>query len=246
MIKNIRISETIVEEIKTAILNGELKPGDRLPPEKILAERFGVSKSSLREALRVLEAHGHLEIRRGVQGGAFVRKMEFAAIKDGLAHYFLSKHTSSSDYFKAWKVIEPEIIKEGINYITDETIHDLEETIDAMMDGPASHQTLSRLDTLFHQTIAEIADNSILGLVVHAVQTGLTSNDVLPFEDELFLTLVCQGHRDIVEALKRRDPKLAGTALYQHIVDMADWISMHKDDAWCDTNTVDGLQCLWG
>ncbi|RLC00302.1 MAG: FadR family transcriptional regulator, partial [Deltaproteobacteria bacterium] len=69
-----RISENIVQQIRQAILKGELRPGDRLPSEKDLAENFGVSKASLREAFRALEALGLLEVRQGVSGGAFIQK----------------------------------------------------------------------------------------------------------------------------------------------------------------------------
>ena len=71
-----RISQNIVQQIRQAILQGKLKPGDRLPPEKELAEDFGVSKASLREAFRALEALGLLGVRQGVSGGAFIREVD--------------------------------------------------------------------------------------------------------------------------------------------------------------------------
>ena len=67
-----RISEVIVEQIRLLMRQGQLKPGDRLPPERDLCERFGVSRVTVREALRMLESSGLVEIRVGARGGAFV------------------------------------------------------------------------------------------------------------------------------------------------------------------------------
>ncbi len=88
VVKPNRISENIVEQIRGAILSGELSIGDRLPSEKDLSAKFGVSKSSLREAYRALEAYGLLEIRQGMSGGAFVKEIDIRTIKDGLVTYF--------------------------------------------------------------------------------------------------------------------------------------------------------------
>ena len=87
--KNRRISHIIVEQIRDAIFSGELKPGDRLPPEKDLAENFGVSKASLREAFRALEALGMLEIRQGMAGGAFVSEVDPETARNSFYNYIL-------------------------------------------------------------------------------------------------------------------------------------------------------------
>jgi GntR family transcriptional repressor for pyruvate dehydrogenase complex len=89
-----RISENIVQQIRQAILEGRLKPGDRLPAEKDLAEDFGVSKASLREAFRALEALGLLEVRQGVSGGAFVREVDARKARDCLTNYLFFRNPS--------------------------------------------------------------------------------------------------------------------------------------------------------
>ena len=69
-------SEHIIEQIRKAIFEGQLKPGDRLPPERELTQSFEVSKATLREALRSLEVLGFLEIRKGAAGGPFVTEVD--------------------------------------------------------------------------------------------------------------------------------------------------------------------------
>jgi GntR family transcriptional repressor for pyruvate dehydrogenase complex len=75
-VKSNKISEHIIEQIRKAIFEGKLKPGDKLPPERELIENFGVSKATLREAMRSLEVLGFLEIRKGASGGAFVTEID--------------------------------------------------------------------------------------------------------------------------------------------------------------------------
>src|ERR671928_1717465 len=82
---NGRLSEEISERIRAAIVEGRLRPGDRLPPERELTERFGVSRVSVRDALRILEASGLIEIRVGARGGAFVTSPSSTRIGTGLA-----------------------------------------------------------------------------------------------------------------------------------------------------------------
>src|SRR4051812_3996312 len=80
-----RISEVIVEQVRLLIREGKLVPGDRLPSERSLCERFGVSRVTVREALRVLEANGLVEIRVGARGGAFVTLPSSERLGEGLA-----------------------------------------------------------------------------------------------------------------------------------------------------------------
>src|SRR5262245_7819270 len=72
-----RVSEEVVKQVQEAIFSGELKPGDRLPPERELAEQFGLSRMSVRDALRTLESSGLVKIKVGSSGGAFIREPNF-------------------------------------------------------------------------------------------------------------------------------------------------------------------------
>src|ERR1700753_2073777 len=79
-----RISEIIVDQIRLLMRQGQLKPGDRLPPERDLCERCGVSRVTVREALRMLESSGLVEIRVGARGGAFVTAPSSDRVGEGL------------------------------------------------------------------------------------------------------------------------------------------------------------------
>ena len=75
-VKSDKVSQHIIDQIRNAIFDGRLKPGDKLPSERELIENFKVGKATLREALRSLEVLGFLEIRKGVSGGAFVTEVD--------------------------------------------------------------------------------------------------------------------------------------------------------------------------
>ncbi len=89
--KTSRAFESVIEQIELAVIQGRLKPGDRLPPERSLLASFQVSRGTLREALRVLEQKGLIEIRIGVKGGAFVRALTTDAVRDSLALLSLTR-----------------------------------------------------------------------------------------------------------------------------------------------------------
>ena len=86
--KSNKISAQIVEQIRKAIFEGNLKPGDKLPSEKELLDTFQVSRATLREALRSLEVLGFLEIKKGASGGAFVVEMDMNKAREGLINFF--------------------------------------------------------------------------------------------------------------------------------------------------------------
>ena len=105
--KTNRISTNIVDQIRKAILGGDLKPGDRLPPEKELAENFGVSKASLREAFRALEALGLLEVRQGMSGGAFVIEVDMETARNNLFNYIFFQNPAIHEFTELRALIEP-------------------------------------------------------------------------------------------------------------------------------------------
>ncbi|MFZ0134687.1 MAG: GntR family transcriptional regulator, partial [Desulfobacterales bacterium] len=93
-----RISHNIVDQIRENILAGKLKPGDRLPSEKELSTEFGVSKASLREALRALESLGMLEVKQGMSGGAFVKEVDLETARNNMFNYIFFQNPSIGEF----------------------------------------------------------------------------------------------------------------------------------------------------
>ena len=102
-----RTSEQIEKKIKDSILDGTLKSGDRLPTEKEMAEQFGVSVVTLREALRTLEIFGIIEKRKGQRGGVFIADFKNESIKNSLGYFLSFKDLSAQHLYEVRKIIEP-------------------------------------------------------------------------------------------------------------------------------------------
>src|ERR1700749_4349871 len=121
-----RISEIIVEQIRLLMRQGQLKPGDRLPPERDLCERFGVSRVTVREALRMLESSGLVEIRVGARGGAFVTSPTTDRVGEGLADMLPLSAISAADVTEVRIVLEIGIVPLVCERATEEDLADLE------------------------------------------------------------------------------------------------------------------------
>ena len=141
-IKSTRIYEEIVRQIKAMIAEGRLKSGDRLPPERDLAEKFVVSRTSVREALRALESLGLVEIRPGE--GTFVREVSVEALIEPLALVMASQREAIGELFEARRLLEPAIAALAAGRATPEEIQEMERILDEQAKEIARGQDRAR------------------------------------------------------------------------------------------------------
>lgn len=168
-----KTAELIARQLRGQIVRGILKPGDTLPPETVLGERFGVSRPTLREAFRILENESLIVVRRGSRGGVQVVSPDpsVAARYVGL---LLQLHgTTLSDLYEARMVLEPAAVRMFAKEHSDQDIKDLTAAIDelaALVDAgveDADFNAWSAAAFRFHDLILERAGNQTLGLVGH-------------------------------------------------------------------------------
>lgn len=216
--KTRRVSHTIVEQIREAILSGELNPGDRLPSEKDLARDFGVSKASLREAFRALEALGMLEIRQGMSGGAFVSEVDLKTARDSLFNYIYFQNPSIQEFTQFRAIVEPPVAEIAAGRITDEDIAELERNLAQTKAQLDSGSFYYELDTYFHHRIAEIAGNSLICFVVDSLKNALVNIKLQLELGPRFSVNVYSCHQKIIEALRERDPEKARQEMLNHIL----------------------------
>jgi GntR family transcriptional repressor for pyruvate dehydrogenase complex len=131
-VKSGKVSELIVRQIKRAILNGRMKPGEKLPPERELVQTFQASRISVREALKSLETAGLLMIKPG--SGIFVAEANFKPLSDSLSSILRIQKASINDLTEARIIMEPSIAKLASERISREDLTKLEKNI---------HETLS-------------------------------------------------------------------------------------------------------
>jgi len=220
--KTHRLSHNIVEQIRKAILGGELKPGDRLPPEKELAEHFEVSKASLREAFRALEALGFLEIKQGMSGGAFVREVDLEIARNNFFNYIFFQNPSIHEFTQLRSLLEPKVAEIAAKKITDGQLADLEDNLakTKKMLSQSKNSFYYELDTYFHHRICTITKNRLICFVIDSLKNAIVNIKLELDLDHDFSVMVYDAHVRIVEALGKRDPDMARKTMLEHIEDV--------------------------
>src|SRR5262245_22362242 len=166
-VKSIRIYEDIVRQVKALIADGRLTSGDRLPPERELAERFRVSRTSVREALRSLQSRGLIEIRAGE--GAFVRDISVEALIEPLALVILPHREAVGELFEARRLLEPAIAALAARRATREELGEMERILDDQAKEVSMGRTGVVQDTALHAAIANSAHNRAITRLVRAI-----------------------------------------------------------------------------
>lgn len=217
--KTNKVSQNIVDQIRKAIFNGDLKPGDKLPSDKELMDNFGVSKGSLREALSSLEVLGLLEIRKGALGGAFVTEVDTKKAKEGFSNFFVFRDLSLKNLFDVRLILESHIAENAASLITDEDLQRLEqilrETHDALLnDLPLDYR---KKEVAFHLIIANATQNPLLIFLMDYVESILLDAKEILNPDRDFSKTVLQAHERIYEALAARNANEARNAIVQDV-----------------------------
>ncbi len=171
-IKTTRAFEEIAEQIRKELSNRRLKAGDRLPPERALAEQFGVSRNTLREALRSLENAGLLRLQKGASGGAFVRESTGDAIITGLRDMFHLGAIRPEDLTEARVLVESVVVRMACERATPEDIAALNANIEKAEDAARAKiyfydQAAIHLD--FHRLLGRATKNPVMVIVIEAL-----------------------------------------------------------------------------
>lgn len=124
-----RLAETVENHIRKLILQGDIKPGDKLPTEEEIGKQFGVSIVTVREAVRGMEVLGLIEKRKGKNGGIFVTEVNISPFKDAVGSYLRSKNLTSSDIAQLRLIIEPGATEIATSQVTIDEIAAIEKNI---------------------------------------------------------------------------------------------------------------------
>lgn len=204
-----RLYQSVANQIRDMIESGEYPVGARLPGERDLAERLGVSRVTIREAEIALEAQGWISIRTG--SGVYVQQRQDTAALPQVTAF---------DLTAARAIIEAEAAALAASHITDEDVLELEELILAMSVDDASDESAALADQRFHLAIARIGGNPV---VEHCVSLIWRMRNELPQVRQVY-GRVCHNdgaartneHAEILAALRRRDPQASRNAMREH------------------------------
>ncbi len=214
-IKSTRIYQEIIRQVKVMIAEGRLKSGDQLPPERELAEKFLVSRTSVREALRALESLGLVEIRPGE--GTFVREISLDALVEPLALVMLSQREALGELFEARRLLEPTLAALAATRATPEEIHEMERILEEQAKEVASGKTGLAQDAQFHAAIGAAAHNRAITRIAHAIMDLLTQSREESLNTPGRPERSHQNHRQILKAIAERDAKAAQEAMLDHL-----------------------------
>jgi DNA-binding FadR family transcriptional regulator len=167
----------VAEAIKEWVVEQKLRQGDRLPSESELIARFGMAKSTIREAMRILEAQGLVETRTGPGGGSFVGEVTADRAKALLANYFYFRDLSVADIYQLRRVLEPELAASLAGRLDETKLAELEAVV-ARYPEPATSAEEERdqhvASLAFHRKLANFSENALLAFVVSFMGRILT------------------------------------------------------------------------
>lgn len=205
--------EGVATQLRSAIHRGDYASGDRLPAERELATMFGVSRITLREAIRILTEEGYLSARRGSKGGTFVTELTepYQRWMDSMRE----DYSNLEDLLEFRIAVERRAAKLAVQRATAEDLAALEEAMTAM-DRAESRQDYRRADNLFHGAVASASRSPRLIEAISDARGHLFTNTDLIVYRELVEETQSQ-HRMILEAIVRRDTEAVAAAVETHI-----------------------------
>jgi len=219
----VAVTDDAILRIKEMITSGALAPGDRLPPEKELGERLGVSRGSLREAVKALEVIRVLDVRRG--DGTYVTSLEPRLLLEAMS-FVVDLHSDDSvlEIFAVRRILEPAAAKIAATRIDAGRLAELDRLL-AAADAGGPVEDLVEHDLAFHQAVVEAGGNEYLSRLVESMQSGTVRARVWRGITQTGAAeRTIAEHHGILEALRAGDADLAEALTLAHIAGIEQWL----------------------
>jgi GntR family transcriptional repressor for pyruvate dehydrogenase complex len=218
------LTDEAITKLRGMIQSGDLAPGDRLPPENQLAVQMGISRSGVREAVKVLEAARVLEVRRG--DGTFVTSLAPKLLLEGVGFAVeLLQGDTLLEVMEVRRLLEPAATGLAAQRIADEQLDELAAALQNMRDTATDPEMLMQADITFHRIVIASTGNETLtslldGLAGRTVRARIWRGLVLGSVTQTTI----DEHRAIYDALRGRDPFLAQSAALLHVNTSEAWL----------------------
>jgi GntR family transcriptional regulator, transcriptional repressor for pyruvate dehydrogenase complex len=222
---SLRVSHKIVRELQNIIDHGELKPGALLPSERELASRFWVSRSSVREALSILETLGLVALEPGRRARILGTSTE---PDKRLTRWQYASRFNENDVYELRLILESRAARLAAEKVTPQTIADLTRSLAAMKDCMREADLLAAAheDFKFHDIIVVLSGNRLFAEIHHLNQEAILESQKLPLSRHKRLWEPVQEHERILKALEQRDPDGASYLMQLHIIKAADRVGI--------------------
>jgi GntR family transcriptional regulator, transcriptional repressor for pyruvate dehydrogenase complex len=221
----VSVTDAAIEKIKGMIVSGELRPGDRLPKEADLAERLGLSRNSLREAVRALSLVRILDVRQG--DGTYVTSLESDVLLDAMSFVVdLHQDRGVLHVLEARRVLEAAVTALAAQYITDEELAELRRLIDLARQCATVEEFVEN-DLEFHRAVARASRNPVLASLLDSISTRTSRARIWRGIMEADATeRAVAEHRAILAALEHHRPDLARARATVHVAGVEEWVEL--------------------
>lgn len=209
----------IAKQIKNAIAQGELKPGEQLPSERDLSKMLGVSRTSLREALKLLEHSGLVSIKHGQ--GVFITEQDQESLMKKVLEFVFTDNKQTRELFAIRKILEVSAtawaIEKGTLKQKKRLLDIVEITTEKLGNNPRDLSLLAEQDSVFHNALAEATNNSVLVKIMHSLLDLLEDSRLQAMQvyDRPLISL--NEHRKIAEAVMKGNVEMAKEKMLEHL-----------------------------
>lgn len=212
-----KASDVLADDLRERILRGDFPEGTALPPERELVLQTRMSRTTVREALRILEVQGLVRIKTGRSGGAFVQKPGQESVASSVGLLIRGRQIRMTALLETREAIEPQCARLAAKYHTDEDVRLLEEANDAIaLKGPLAAFLQANVD--WHVAVARATHNELLmGFMVALSQAIYASTDNQGFIDEEVRATTLKAHQSITDAIRDREPDAAVRRMTRHV-----------------------------
>jgi GntR family transcriptional regulator, transcriptional repressor for pyruvate dehydrogenase complex len=217
------LTEAAIARIRDLIVSGELRPGDRLPPEQQLSEQLGLSRSSTREAVRALVTSRVLDVRRG--DGTYVTSLSPQHLLEGIGFAMeLTQEDSLIELAEARRVLEPQVTALAARRATDDQLDAVAGHLEQMR-ASDSPEEFVRHDAAFHAAIARASGNGTLSSMLIGISSvTLRARVFRGAEDHDAVARTLTEHEAILDALRNRDAGVAEACATVHVAGVESWL----------------------
>jgi GntR family transcriptional repressor for pyruvate dehydrogenase complex len=217
------VTDEAIEKIKAMIVTGELGPGDRLPKENDLAERLGLSRNSLREAVKALSLIRVLDVRQG--DGTYVTSLEPNLLLDAMS-FVVDFHRDDTvlEFLEVRRILEPAATAIAATHMSDEQTADLRRVLDSLDDAPTIEALVAN-DLEFHRRIALGSGNTVLCSLLDGLSGPTTRARIWRgLTQEGAVDKTREQHTAICDAIEARAPEVARSWATVHIAGVEQWL----------------------
>lgn len=232
--KKNRVFQSVIEQIENAILRGELREGNKLPPERELTELFGASRGTIREALRVLEEKGLIEVKTGMSGGAVVQVVPPYKVTEGLGRLIQSQQVSMQDIAEFREGVEGLAASLAAKNAAKGEIEELKGILDRakgyLEAGLGEWDEFIEADNEFHRLLGEFTGNKLYELVLNSVHENISRyyDRLLDRTDEIMR----ENYRDlelVLQGIVEKRPEEASERIRDHVRRFS--LYMHQEES---------------